>query len=79
VKCKGGVATFTYTGGLEKAVQQAKKELSEKESSQKRGFLKWQRDNAVKAFDTYEKRIRDLNEFIELARERLLEEEGGAE
>ena len=45
--------------------------MREKENSQKRVFLKWQRDNAVKAYENYEKRIDDLQDFIPLAKEEL--------
>lgn len=70
-KSKGGGTTFVFTGGLSDAVKAAERELREKENSQKRVFLKWQRDNAVKAYENYEKRIDDLRDFIPLAKEEL--------
>lgn len=70
-KSKGGGKTFTFSGGLSDAIEAAERELREKENSQKRVFLKWQRDNAVKAYENYEKRIDDLQDFIPLAKEEL--------
>lgn len=76
-KSKGGT-TFTFSGGLKDTLKAAEKELSEKTSSQKREFLKWQRDNAIKAYENYEKRIRDLRDFIPLAKEELKKREEAA-
>lgn len=70
-KSKDGRTTFTFSGGLSDAIETAERELREKENSQKRVFLKWQRDNAVKAYENYEKRIDDLQNFIPLAKEEL--------
>lgn len=70
-KSKGGGKTFTFSGELSDAIEAAERELREKENSQKRVFLKWQRDNAVKAYENYEKRIDDLQDFIPLAKEEL--------
>ena len=70
-KSKGGGTTFTFSGELSDAIETAERELREKENSQKRVFLKWQRDNAVKAYENYEKRIDDLRDFIPLAKKEL--------
>lgn len=69
-KTKNGT-TFTFSGELSDAILKAEQELKEKENSQKREFLKWQRDNAVKTHENYEKRIKDLRDFIRLAKEEL--------
>lgn len=76
-KTKNG-KTFTFSGDLKDAIVAAEKELSEKTNSQKRVFLKWQRDNAVKAHENYEKRIADLKDFIPLAKEELKKREEAA-
>ena len=34
-------------------------------------FLKWQYDNAKKALDSYNRRVRDLKDFIRLGKEEL--------
>lgn len=76
-KTKNGT-TFTFSGDLKDAIITAEKELSEKTNSQRRVFLKWQRDNAVKAYENYEKRIADLKGFIPLAKEELKKREEAA-
>lgn len=76
-KTKNGT-TFTYSGDLKDAIVAAERELSEKANSQKRVFLKWQRDDAVKAQENYEKRIADLKDFIRLAKEELKKSEDAA-
>ena len=63
--------TFKFSGALKDAIDKAEKELNEKTESQQRVFLKWQRDNAVKAYENYEKRIKDLRDFIELGKKEL--------
>ncbi len=37
-------------------------------------FLKWQYDNARKAFEKYNRRLEDLKDFIKLAKEELAKE-----
>lgn len=46
--------TFTYTGDLQKAIEQAEKELAERQGSQERVFLLWQYERAKKAYEKYE-------------------------
>ncbi len=75
------VRSFTYTGDLEKCIEDAKKELEKKRNSEERTFLRWQADRAKKALDKYEGRIDDLLAFIqaanrELAKNRESEKEG---
>ena len=75
------VRSFTYTGDLEKCIEDARKELDKKRSSEERTFLRWQADRAKKALDRYEGRIDDLLAFIqaanrELAKDRESEKEG---
>lgn len=65
------VRSFTYTGDLEKCIEDAKKELEKKRSSEERTFLRWQADRAKKALDKYEGRIDDLLAFIQAANREL--------
>lgn len=65
------VRSFTYTGDLEKCIEDAKKELDKKRSSEERTFLRWQADRAKKALDRYEGRIDDLLAFIQAANREL--------
>ena len=69
---------FSYSGDLDKAIEGAKKELEKKVSSQERVFLLWQYQKAQKAHETYERRIRDLESFIDLAEEELKKQREGA-
>lgn len=77
-KKKDGTITrsFTYTGDLEKCIEDAKKELDRKCDAQERVFLHWQADRAKAAVDKYEGRIADLITFIQVATEKLAEEQG---
>jgi len=68
------VRSFTYTGDLEKCIEDAKKELEKKRSSEERTFLRWQADRAKKALDRYEGRIDDLLAFIQTANRKLAED-----
>lgn len=68
--------TFTYTGDLQKAIEQAEKELAERQGSQERIFLLWQYERAKKAYEKYEERIKDVSDFVGLAK-RELEKTGG--
>jgi len=70
--------TFRYTGDLKETIKKAEKELKEKSGSQHWLFLKWQYDNAKKAFDSYNRRIKDLNDFIKLGEEELKKREEAA-
>ena len=63
--------TFKFTGDLKKAIEKAEKELEEKDGTMKWLFLKWQYDNAKKALETYERRVKDLHDFIKLGKEEL--------
>ena len=38
-------------------------------------FLKWQYDNAKKALETYNRRLKDLHDFIRLGKEELEKKE----
>lgn len=67
--------TYSYTGDLKECIEKAEKELSEKNGSTQWLFLKWQYDNAKKAFDNYNRRISDLDGFIKLGKETLKEQE----
>lgn len=73
--------TYSYSGDLKEAIEKAEKELREKEGTTTWLFLKWQYDNAKKALDTYNRRIKDLKGFIELAKEELkkMEKEAAGE
>ena len=68
------VRSFTYTGDLEKCIEDAKKELEKKRSSEERTFRRWQADRAKKALDRYEGRIDDLLAFIQTANRKLAED-----
>lgn len=74
--------TFKFTGDLKEAVEKAEKELKEKDGTTKWLFLKWQYENAKKALDSYNRRLRDLRDFIRLGKEELekkKQEEAGHE
>lgn len=71
---KDGI-TFKYRGDLKKAIEDAEKELKEKEGTTQWLFLKWQYDNAKKAWEKYNGRVEDLKKFIKLAKEELAKEE----
>lgn len=66
--------SFTYRGDLQECIEKAEKELREKENSTQWLFLKWQYNNAKKALDTYNRRVRDLKDFIRLGKEKLEEQ-----
>lgn len=66
--------SFTYRGDLQECIEKAEKELREKENSTQWLFLKWQYDNAKKALDTHNRRVRDLKDFIRLGKEKLEEQ-----
>lgn len=68
------VRSFTYTGDLEKCIEDARKELDKKRSSEERTFLRWQADRAKKALDRYEGRIDDLLAFIQAGSRKLAED-----
>ncbi len=68
------IRTFTYTGDLEKCIEDAKKELAKKRESQERTYLRWQADRAKAALDRYEGRIDDLDAFIKTAIKHLSKE-----
>lgn len=63
--------TFKFTGDLKEAIEKAEKELKEKEGTTQWLFLKWQYDNAKKALDSYNRRVKDLKDFIRLGNEEL--------
>ena len=63
--------TFKYSGDLKETIEKAEKELKEKEGTTQWLFLKWQYDNARKAFEKYNRRLEDLKDFIKLAKEEL--------
>ena len=56
----------------------SEKELKEKEGTTQWLFLKWQYDNARKAFEKYNRRLKDLKDFIKLAKEELAKREEAA-
>jgi len=60
--------TFKYSGDLKETIEKAEKELKEKEGTTQWLFLKWQYDNARKAFEKYNRRLEDLKDFIKLAK-----------
>nr|DAY50243.1 MAG TPA: hypothetical protein [Caudoviricetes sp.] len=68
---KSGEVTYTFSGDLAESIQKARKELRQKEESEERNFLKWQYEKAKKAYETYERRIDDLQGFIRLGTEEL--------
>ena len=57
--------TFKYSGDLKETIEKAEKELKEKEGTTQWLFLKWQYDNARKAFEKYNRRLEDLKEVID--------------
>lgn len=71
--------TFVYSGDLQTSVEEARKELEKKATSQERLFLKWQFERAKKSYETYERRISDLSEFISLGEAEMKKRETGAE
>lgn len=71
---KDGVS-YKFSGDLRECIEKAKKELEEKRGSQERVFLNWQKEKAVKAYNSYEQRIEDLKGFIELGTEELKKRE----
>lgn len=80
IKTSRGKRTFTYTGDLRAAIEQARKELDGKRDSQERVFLLWQYEQAKKAHEKYEERIKNLEDFIYLAEKEIKkQEEGGKE
>lgn len=66
--------TFKYSGDLKETIEKAEKELKEKDGTTQWLFLKWQYDNARKAFEKYNRRLEDLKDFIKLAKEELAKE-----
>ena len=68
------IRSFTYTGDLEKCIEDAKKELEKKRSSEERTLLRWQADTEKKALDKYEGRIDDLLAFIQAGNRKLAED-----
>lgn len=70
--------TFKYSGDLKETIEKAEKELKEKEGTTQWLFLKWQYDNARKAFEKYNRRLEDLKDFIKLAKEELAKREEAA-
>lgn len=69
--------TFKYSGDLKETIEKAEKELKEKEGTTQWLFLKWQYDNARKAFEKYNRRLEDLKDFIKLAKKNL-QKRGGS-
>lgn len=59
--------TFKYSGDLKETIEKAEKELKEKEGTTQWLFLKWQYDNARKAFEKYNRRLEDLKDRKETA------------
>lgn len=63
--------TFKYSGDLKETIEKAEKELKEKEGTTQWLFLKWQYDNARKAFEKYNRRdevmthISDFNALLQ--------------
>lgn len=80
-KHKKDKVTYTYSGDLREAIEKAEKELREKEGTTQWLFLKWQYDNAKKALDAYNRRVKDLKGFIELGKKELekMEKEAAGE
>lgn len=74
-KHKKNETTFQFAGELSDAIKKAENELREKEGTTRWLFLKWQYDNAKKALDNYNRRIKDLKEFIKLGKEELKKRE----
>jgi len=68
---KDGCVTYSFSGDLEECIKKARKELRQKEDSEERTFLRWQHEKAKKAYETYERRIKDLQGFIKLGTEEL--------
>ena len=66
------------SGDLKETIEKAEKELKEKEGTTQWLFLKWQYDNARKAFEKYNRRLEDLKDFIKLAKEELAKREEAA-
>ena len=56
--------TFKYSGDLKETIEKAEKELKEKEGTTQWLFLKWQYDNARKAFEKYNRRLDALDAQI---------------
>lgn len=56
--------TFKYSGDLKETIEKAEKELKEKEGTTQWLFLKWQYDNARKAFEKYNRRLKDLKDDL---------------
>jgi tRNA A37 threonylcarbamoyladenosine modification protein TsaB len=82
VKRKKDRTTYCYNGNLEATIKASKEEVQKKRESQERVFLKWQYEKAKKAHEAYERRIEDLDSFIELAERELAKEhkkEGAAD
>lgn len=67
--------TFKFSGDLREAIEKAEKELKEKDGTERHTFLKWQYDNAKKALETYNRRLKDLHDFIRLGKEELEKKE----
>lgn len=74
-KHKKGKTSFTYSGDLRECVEKAEKELEKKQGGQERVFLLWQYERAKKALNTYNRRIEDLKDFIEVAKQELEKKE----
>ena len=68
---KRGYTMYTYRGDIKENIEKAKKELNQKEDSEKGRFLLWQYNEAKKKLDAYEQRIKDLKGFIATAERKL--------
>lgn len=75
IKHKKKSTNYTYWGDLKIVIEKAKKELKDKKESNKRIYLLWNYEKAKKEHEKWEKRIIDLEEFIELAENELRKNE----
>lgn len=68
---KNAKVTYQFKNSLRDALEKSEEELERKCKSKDREFLKWQYEKSKRAYEAYERRIEDLRDFIELAKEEI--------
>ena len=68
---------YIYRGDLAKEIKRCEAELDRKINSDERSNLKWLYERSKREYEKYEQRISDLRRFIELAKEKLGDENNG--
>lgn len=61
--------TMSFTGDLEEVIKKVKKELHRYETDEKRHYLLWKYEEAKREWTKWEERIKDLEDFLQAAKE----------